>query len=85
MPLLRIDRHYRFYNLRRRLIYCAKTACAEAVCVEAIGAEDRRRGHLIYKAIEGAFFTFHATLDFNIRVDLRRDMIKDRLIRSYSA
>ena len=35
----------------------------------------------IFKAIEEASFTFHATLGFNMRVDLYRDMIKDRVIR----
>ena len=37
---------------------------------------------LIYKAIEKAFFTFKATLDFDIRVKLRRDIIKDRSVRA---
>ena len=35
---------------------------------------------LICEAIEGAAFAFKATLSFSLRVDLRRDMIKDRSI-----
>ena len=35
---------------------------------------------LVYKAIEGVSFASHATLGFGARVDLRRDMIKDRSI-----